>query len=347
MKGRALALLAAALTLTLTPTLALTSPACGSGESRASGPGEGVPARPNQGANQGTNPNTTPEKTPSPARASARVASPASGRGGLFTPWRANLTPNEPPYEIQRLDPDTFVIRQSLATTPAAPFLTLLFGTRRALLLDTGTGAAPLRPVIDAIMAQHGTPDLPLIIAHSHSHADHIGGDAELGERPNTQIIGHTPAAIATAFGIRRWPTGAGQINLGNRRLTILATPGHSKTDIMVHDPQTRLLLTGDTLMPGLLTVPITEFATWRASLTRAAAYVRRHKVRALLGAHIGLRRTPGEAYPRDAHRHPDEHALALKPASLFELQAAAKAMTEEPVRETHADFIIVPTWPG
>ena len=239
------------------------------------------------------------------------------------------------------------MISQSLTTSPAAPFLYLLFGTDRALLLDTGTGTAPLRPVIDAIIARHGTPDLPLIIAHSHSHADHIGGDAELAERPNTKIIGHTPAAVAAAFAIRRWPTGAGRIDLGNRRLTILATPGHSKTDIMVHDPQTRLLLTGDTVMPGLLTVPMTEFPTWRASLTRAAAYIRQHKVRALLGAHIGLRRTPGEAYPRDARRHPDEHGLTLAPASLFELQAAAKAMTGEPVRETHADFIIEPRWPG
>jgi hydroxyacylglutathione hydrolase len=326
MKGRALAI---ALAL-----VANTSPACGRGESRASGPGEGVPQLRN-------------EKTPSPARASARVASPASGRGGLFTPWRANLTPNEPSYEIQRLDPETFVIRQSLATTPAAPFLTLLFGKTRALLLDTGTGTAPLRPVIDAIMAQHGTPDLPLIVAHSHSHADHIGGDAELAERPNTKVVGHTPAEVAVAFGIRRWPDSQGQIDLGNRRLTILATPGHSKTDIMIHDPQTRVLFTGDTLTPGLLTVPLNAFAAWRASLARAAAYARRHDLRALLGAHIGLRRTPGEAYPRDARRHPDEHPLALAPASLFELQAAAKTMTGEPVRETHADFIIVPRWPG
>ncbi len=326
MTGRALAI---ALAL-----LAYTSPACGRGESRASGPGEGVPPLRN-------------EKTPSPARASARVASPASGRGGIFTPWRANLTENEPPFEIQRLDAHTFVIRQSLATSPAAPFLYLLFGTQRALLLDTGTGTAPLRPIIDAIMAQHGTPDLPLIVAHSHGHADHIGGDAELAERPNTKVIDHTRAAVAAAFAIRRWPTDAGQIDLGNRRLTILATPGHSTTDIMVHDPHTRVLLTGDTLMPGLLTVPVNAVTTWRASLTRAAAHVRRNTVRAILGAHIDLRRTPGEAYPRDTRRHPDEHALALAPTSLLELHAAAKAMTGEPVRETYTDFIIVPRWPG
>jgi glyoxylase-like metal-dependent hydrolase (beta-lactamase superfamily II) len=359
MKGRALALLAAALTLTLTPTLALTSPACGSGESRASGPGEGVPARPNQGANQGTNqganqvanqgtnPNTTPEKTPSPARARARVASPAGGRGGLFTPWRANLTETEPPFEIQRLDADTWVIRQSLATSAAAPFLYLLFGTNRALLLDSGTGNAPLRPAIDAIMAQRGTPGLPLLVAHSHADPDHTGGDAELAARPDTQIIGHGPAAVAAAFGITSWPSGEGHIDLGNRRLTILATPGHEAAHIMLHDPAARLLLTGDMLYPGRLHVPITAFAIWRASIARVATYGRRHPLRALLGAHIDLRRTPGEAYPAAARRHPDEHALALPAATLLELHAAVTAMAGEPVRETHADFIIVPGWPG
>jgi glyoxylase-like metal-dependent hydrolase (beta-lactamase superfamily II) len=334
MTGRALAI---ALAL-----LAYTSPACGRGESRASGPGEGVP----QPRNEKT-PSPGPAGDPGRIRSGPSLASPASGRGGLFTPWRANLTENELSFEIQRLDADTYVIRQSLATSPAAPFLYLLFGNQRALLLDTGTGAAPLRPVIDAIMATHGTPGLPLIVAHSHSHADHVGGDTELCQRPQTQIIGHTPAAVAAAFAIPDWPTGTGQIDLGNRHLTILATPGHSTTDIMVHDPRTRLLLTGDTLTPGLLTVPMTEFATWRASITRAAAHIRRHRIRALLGAHIGLRRTPGEAYPRDARRHPDEHALDLAPSNQFELQAAAMAMTGEPVRETHADFIIVPGWPG
>jgi hypothetical protein len=69
--------------------------------------------------------------------------------------------------------------------------------------------------------------------------------------------------------------------------------------------------------------------------------------VRALLGAHIELRRTPGEAYPAAARRHPDEHALALPPETLFELHAAVTAMAGEPMRETHTDFIIVPGWPG
>ncbi len=275
------------------------------------------------------------------------LTSPASGRGGLFTPWNANLTENEPAFQVQQIDRDTFVIRQSLAVSPAAPFLYLLFGTTRALLLDTGTGNAPLRPVIDAIMAQHGSSGLPLIVAHSHAHADHTGGDAELAERPNTRIIGHTPADVAAGFGIRDWPNGEGHIDLGHRRLTILAAPGHTTTDIMVHDPQTRLLLTGDTLTPGLLSVPINAFTAWRASLTRAVGYARRHHLRALLGAHIDLRQTPGEAYPHGAPRHPNEHRLELPPAALFELQTAVAAMTGEPVRETHADFIILPRWPG
>ena len=270
----------------------------------------------------------------------------ASAAPAPFTPWRAGLTDDEPVVEIQRLDADTYVIRQSIQTNFEAPFLYLLFGTSRAFLLDSGAGGFALRPVIDGIMAARGTPDLPLVVAHSHGHGDHVAGDAELAARSATTVIGHTPAAVAAAFGIRRWPQSTGRIDLGGRTLDILPTPGHEPAHIMVHDPQRRLLLTGDTLYPGRLYVPIDQFGTWRASIDRAAAYAWRHKPRALLGAHIEMRRTAGDDYERAAPRHPDEHALELPPAALFELQAAVDAMTGEPVRQTHADFIIVPRWP-
>lgn len=264
----------------------------------------------------------------------------------LFTPWRAGLTDAEPAVEIQRLDADSYVIRQSIGTNFEAPFLYLLFGTSRALLLDSGAGGFALRPVIDSIMAARGTPDLPLVVAHSHAHGDHIAGDAELAARPATTVIGHAPAAVAAAFGISRWPDTPGSIDLGGRRLTIIATPGHEPAHIMVYDPQRHILLTGDTLYPGRLYVPIDQFATWRASIDRAATFARHHRLRALLGAHIELRRTPGDDYDRAATRHADEHSLALPAAALFELQAAVAAMTGEPVRQTHDDFIIVPRWP-
>ncbi len=49
----------------------------------------------------------------------------------------------------------------------------LIGGTDRAVLVDTGLGMAPVRPVVEAL-----TP-LPVDVLHTHAHLDHVGGDAE------------------------------------------------------------------------------------------------------------------------------------------------------------------------
>lgn len=46
----------------------------------------------------------------------------------------------------------------------------LLIGTKRALLIDTGTGAADLKKLVEEMT------DLPCDVALTHSHLDHIGG---------------------------------------------------------------------------------------------------------------------------------------------------------------------------
>jgi hypothetical protein len=51
----------------------------------------------------------------------------------------------DPPLQAHRFDEHTFVLRQSKAVTYEAPFLYLLFGNDRALLLDTGAVADPRR----------------------------------------------------------------------------------------------------------------------------------------------------------------------------------------------------------
>ena len=60
----------------------------------------------------------------------------------------------DPPLQVHRFDEHTFVLRQSKAVTYEAPFLYLLFGNDRALLLDTGAVADPRRMPV----AGHGRP---------------------------------------------------------------------------------------------------------------------------------------------------------------------------------------------
>src|SRR5882757_1118327 len=101
----------------------------------------------------------------------------------LFQPWIDGTAAAEPQMQVQRYDADTYVIRQSVKTNFEAPFLYLLFGKDRALLLDTGAGGLKIRPEVDAAiqrwLAAHHRKSIPLVAAHSHGHGDHIAGDAE------------------------------------------------------------------------------------------------------------------------------------------------------------------------
>ncbi|WP_070158049.1 hypothetical protein [Sphingobium phenoxybenzoativorans] len=57
-----------------------------------------------------------------------------------FEHWIDGTAATEPETQIQSIDADTFVIRQSVKTNFEAPFLYLIFGKDRALLIDSGAG---------------------------------------------------------------------------------------------------------------------------------------------------------------------------------------------------------------
>ena len=147
----------------------------------------------------------------------------------MFEPWRAGLA-DEPVIQVQRIDADTFVIRQSIRTNFEAPFLYLLFGRDRALLIDSGAGDLAIRPQIDAIIAgwcaANRRAGIPLVVAHSHGHGDHHQGDAEFADRPDTTVVGIGTEAVATFFGIADWPRSIGHFSPS----TVLHAPSPSTT---------------------------------------------------------------------------------------------------------------------
>lgn len=262
--------------------------------------------------------------------------------------WIDGTEPSEPPTQVQALDADTFVIRQSVKTNFEAPFLYLFFGRDKALLIDTGAEGGQIRPAIDAIIASwlkaHGRSDIPLVVAHSHSHGDHIAGDGVFRERPSTTVVGLKAEDVAAFFGITRWPDQIVQFDLGKRSLSIIPTPGHQKAAIMVYDPRLKLLLSGDTLYPGRLYVPVNFMAEERASIERLAAFAARHPIRAILGAHIEMTQIPGRDYEHEALAHPDEHPLELPAESIAELREGLKAPLNVPDQpQIHDRFIIYP----
>ena len=268
-----------------------------------------------------------------------------------FAPWIAGTTASEPQTQVQRIDADTFVIRQSVQTNFEAPFLYLIFGTDRALLIDTGAGGLKIRPAVEAVIADwlkaNNRASIPLVVAHSHSHGDHHAGDSEFAGRPDTQVVGLLPTEVAAFFGVANWPQDIATFDLGGRPLSIIPTPGHQPAHIMVWDPRTTLLFSGDMLYPGRLYVPVDRFPAFVASADRLAAFSASHPVSAALGAHIEMTNTPGKDYAHEAPVHADEHPLALPPDAITRLQATAHAMAAGPVlpgaNVNAGDFIIVP----
>lgn len=282
--------------------------------------------------------------------ASTAIAHPVrSATPELFAErWIDGTNGVEPATQVQALDDDTFVIRQSVKTNFEAPFVYLLFGRDKALLIDTGAEDGNIRQTVDRLISdwlvRKKRADIPLIVAHSHSHGDHIAGDDAFRQRANTTLVGLKPDEVASFFAIAKWPEQISRYELGGRKLHILPTPGHQSAAIMVYDPKLRILLSGDTLYPGRLYVPVNFVADNRASVNRLSMFAARYPIRAVLGAHIEMSREKGRDYTHEAAAHPDEHPLELPVATIAELKAGMRASLDTPdERKVHDDFIIVP----
>jgi glyoxylase-like metal-dependent hydrolase (beta-lactamase superfamily II) len=265
----------------------------------------------------------------------------------LFKPWINGVSSGEPQIQVQRYDDDSFVIRQSIRTNFEGPFLYLLFGRGRAILIDTGAGGLDVRPTIDRVIAEwsarHHRISIPLIVCHSHGHGDHHQGDAEFQNRPDTIVVGLYPKEVADFFKITDWPNQIVPYDLGGRVLDVIPTPGHQSAHIMIFDRKTRLLFSGDSLGPYRLYIPVNEAKTYRDSIDRVAVFTKDKHVSWILGAHIEMTTKPGELIPDEAPSHPDEHVLEISSSNLPDLQTALHTMGDNLVRQVHRDFVIDP----
>ena len=259
---------------------------------------------------------------------------------------------NEPAVQVTQYDEHTFILRQSMCTDFEGPFMYLLFGQDRVLLLDTGAGGIPIASVVQGLIDQwlldHGRTSIDLVVAHSHSHGDHTQGDGQFVGQPNTTVVGLSPTAVQTFFGFQDWPNDQVEFSLGARVLDVIAIPGHQAASIAFYDRWTGLLLTGDTFYPGFLfifgAVGGGQWPIYQASIQRLVDFTETRPVTHILGTHIEMTSTPGVAYPYGTDVQPDEHSLILTRDMLLELNAACQAMGANPQVEVHDDFIIQPS---
>lgn len=214
---------------------------------------------------------------------------------------------NDPWFEVYRVAPQVFAIYEPHQSEETIGYLIL--GSRRALLFDTGMGIGNLKNLTAELTR------LPIVVLNSHTHDDHVGNNWQfatvysmdtdfsrsdaLGSREDAQaeirpgeICGALPPGFdAQAYATRPWKIAAfvhdqDWIDLGGRRLQVIATPGHTPDSIALFEPADGLLLTGDTFYPGTIWLyrPETDLAAYDRSIRRLAALA--PQVKLVLGAH-------------------------------------------------------------
>jgi hydroxyacylglutathione hydrolase len=259
----------------------------------------------------------------------------------------AKRRPSDPPIQVHHYDEHTVIIRQSKSVSYEAPFLYLLFGNGRALLLDTGATPDPekfpLRATVDQLVAawltRHPRGTYPLVVAHTHGHNDHVAGDVQLAGRPDTTVVGRDLDAVQQHFGFTKWPEQIVTFDLGGRVLEVTGSPGHHRAAITIYDPWTGFLLTGDTVTPGRLYA--FDFPQFVASLDRMVALADSRPVTHVLGCHVEMTRQSGRDYPLGATYQPDERALQMTVAQLRDVQRSAAAVAGKQGVHRFDDFVI------
>lgn len=106
-----------------------------------------------------------------------------------------------------------------------------------AALVDPGDAAVAL-----ALAADHGVR--PRWILHTHGHADHVGGTAEVARTLGAAVLGH--GGDAARFRPDEDVAGRGTLALGALQVAVHEAPGHTPGSVLY--AWRGRLLTGDTL---------------------------------------------------------------------------------------------------
>lgn len=210
-------------------------------------------------------------------------------------------------FTVEKIDETTFAISEYKHREETHSYL--LIGKQKALLIDTGLGVANIKNIID------GLTKLPITVATTHVHWDHIGGHKyfdiiAVHENERQWLIDFPlPLNVVKAnlqdkncrfpisFNIDNYTVYQRQpqiilhdndlIDLENRKVKVIHTPGHSPGHCCFYEENKGYLFSGDLIYKGCLDIyyPTTDINEFENSITR----VKRLPLNRILPAHHSL----------------------------------------------------------
>ena len=146
----------------------------------------------------------------------------------------------------------------------------VVFGTGRALAIDTGSDLLEGRAVADVIRAHGAAPDW---VAFTHGHGDHAGG---VGAFRGAEVYAHSQTEAVIRAQIPRWARRDGipkaeveaalawptvtfdsmlRVHLGGRHVRLIHTSGHSPDSCCAYVEECNVLFGGDTVVTAIVPV--------------------------------------------------------------------------------------------
>ncbi len=210
-------------------------------------------------------------------------------------------------FTVEKIDSATFAISEYKHWEEVHSYL--LIGEQAALLIDTGLGVANIKTIVDGLTA------LPVIVATTHVHWDHIGGhgyfkdiavhEAEKEWLSNSPIslevvkrsllkepcefpADFTPAEYRIFQGTPTRVLRDGDIlDLGSRLVQVVHTAGHSPGHCCFYEQDRKYLYSGDLIYQGCLDAfyPTTDPVLFMGSVEK----VRSLDIERILPAHHRL----------------------------------------------------------
>ena len=134
--------------------------------------------------------------------------------------------------------------------------------TNECIIVDAGNASPRENDLLDRFIAEHGLH--PVLAVNTHGHFDHTLGVAHVQERYKVpfaisfkdRFLLEGASASGSVFGVQVGQLPLGDIDLDQKReiefghtvLEVIATPGHTPGHVVLYEPGTKVLFTGDTL---------------------------------------------------------------------------------------------------